>query len=795
MYNKCHNYEYVLILLLVSMNNNSISLNISNPVALEVIQVGQELAKLAQSDEKTLVHQGTTKKKKSTSSSLKIVEPKIVQKVLELIKKSHQVTWNANDRAIWTSLEQGLKQYIVKHPELETDKIVTLALNKLHLFSQSVDLNYDIQLSHLDDVSQKQVQQALNDEDSINMFLSIAAFEKLFFDIIGKTVLTSKRMREAQDTLIQKGGRIQWKSDEDFIVAISQDLFGKSISFDDMGYVINVGKTLSKIRENSKSDIHELTDAFCEVLHKYQTASSEKKPFYAFLLAFIIFSEQQMLNNLQEAHPDHQKMGSVLVTLFNENFDTLSEKFLIKSQGLEALFPALFKGAAAYVKYIHLIAKRSTQQQGLYNAFLKKAGFSEEAVIQNYQEDLNKIHAQDNSIDDQFNQQFLQLYDEYARTLQAKKERYDTLYELSRKIFLNLKKSEVYANRTSVRFPFSHMISALPTVKEFSEYVPATLDSQNIKGVALQIFDNPNAFATSKKNVPDDQIAEKLSQMSLKDKKIKQKKTNSESSSMQQEEIAPRESNPRESNKKSDSVNNNSANTVNKPKSSDPDSPPDPHAKSRFARALAKNAETIAGASKKEKTASPVESLENIKCSNHVWRWFDPSQNPFVDDENYATQELREKTQKWLRLSHEVPLVVAQLARQNSKSHDFVDSETQVVFDAYTVGAELESPEFGKKRGVCTFGFKKGTNELCHSYFSTNIQESQMIMDYLTNGFLRYDFPTLAESCEKARSVKKSFIVSIKNSQVAMQTENVISTSLSSEFSMPDGKSKLRVFF
>ena len=769
----------------MAVMNNNISFNASNYFAKEVIQVTEELKKLAQTDEKTEVHQGTIKKNKSSDTT-----PKVIKKIVELIKKSYQVEWNANDNAVWASLEQGLKQYIIKHPEFETDKIVAIAQQRVCSFAHSSDLNYDIQLAHLDDISQKQPQNVIEDEEKyINMFLSIAAFEKLFFDQVGELMLKGKKMNEAREELIKRGGKFTWSDDISYALSISSEIIRQEISFDDLSYAVSIGKILNRNKNIlSKLDSNNLKEVFHEVLQKYDE-TSEKKPFYEFLLAFIIHAEQEILFYQYEASLDIEHFGAILKTLFGEKYNTLQEKFSHGSQHAEFLFPTGFKAMPAYGKYMLMVSIRERSKEAVYKTLLDKAGSASE-VVRLYQPQLNNIHSQDIPTDDQFYNEFSKLYDEYVFTLAAKKERYAILYTLSRRIFLSKKKDIGFVARKHVQFPFDHMIDTLPTIKEFSEYIPATYDSSSIEGVALQILNEHHMRPTHLKDDESvDMIEKQISQLTVNEKKSKNAKRKSRISAKQQKEVVSDTSQTRSApNSSSDSINNNSANFI--PTSSN----------SSAVLSLSNpcfqsgNSQAAVDAAVRNDNSLSVEPLEEINCSNHVWRWFDPLQNPF-DDENYSTQAFSEKKQKWLRLCHEIPLVVAHLATQNTQSHNFVDPKTQVDFDAYTIGAELDSAEFGKVRGVCTFGFKKGTNELCHSYFSKNIQESQMIMDYLTHGFLRYDFPTLAESCEKSQNIKKSYVVNLRNEQVATDTQKIAISSRASEFCMPDGKSKLRVFF
>lgn len=165
----------------------------------------------------------------------------------------------------------------------------------------------------------------------------------------------------------------------------------------------------------------------------------------------------------------------------------------------------------------------------------------------------------------------------------------------------------------------------------------------------------------------------------------------------------------------------------------------------------------------------------DLKVSNHVWRWFDESQDPFIDDPHYrqmrASIEYKENIRRW----HQVPLLIALLAKEKAPCFDFVHPETRKVFDAYAVGADIEMENGKTERGVCTFGFDKETQELCHSFF-TKKPQNELMQEYIQQGYLRYDFPTLQVSQEKTMQSKKSYQIKLKKAQ-EVQEERIFTFS------------------
>ena len=190
---------------------------------------------------------------------------------------------------------------------------------------------------------------------------------------------------------------------------------------------------------------------------------------------------------------------------------------------------------------------------------------------------------------------------------------------------------------------------------------------------------------------------------------------------------------------------------------------------------------------------SSQEKQLELRCSNHVWRWFDPIQNPFLDDPHYATQNLSEKKKEQIRRHHRIPLVIAHLARLKNPCFDFQDSETGTKFKAYAVGADIITiGEEAVERGVCTFGFYG--DELCHSCFTTKPQED-LIQEYIEKGYANYDFPTLQDSLEKVKEVSQSYKIPLNDRSDIIFQETTKVTKRVTEATSADGKSIFKVFF
>jgi hypothetical protein len=116
-----------------------------------------------------------------------------------------------------------------------------------------------------------------------------------------------------------------------------------------------------------------------------------------------------------------------------------------------------------------------------------------------------------------------------------------------------------------------------------------------------------------------------------------------------------------------------------------------------------------------------------------VSRWFDPEQDPFVDDPLYAGQALSAHAQAWIRVRHAFGFVTDQFAKQCGIVHEDKNGKTLVLVGEISMHGETE-------RGIFVWAFGKGKNEeVCHHRYFSKKTDNEIVNEYAQRGFYQLD--------------------------------------------------------
>ena len=706
------------------------------------------------------------------NGSQAVTAKKVISKALELLTEGFDYTWEEEKRPMLNQFSQNIERFIkLNNKELQNDEVANKIQNAFHVILQSLTLNNGIQKCHLDSIVSKAPDSAFTDDNTLRAFLSLAAFEAFFFDKLGKMALAGIKGIYALDKVKKAGGIVSYDNLKEFELLLPKSCLVKELSIEELVLIHDIGKKIHEWCNSQETvTVKECRELIEESLKRCQEGG-ENKQLYCIILTNILYdlSMKEYTKQLKEIDCCNFLSISDIIR---------SNTFLASTQKMHFLFPKLFQGAQLLYNYTETWKKQSQNDEQVYQTFLEDVG-SKENVKEVYGPQLAEIKSRTELIHKKYYLDFLELYGAFSDQLPDLQTLYGKVKDFYKRVCLKRYKLQANSNLDqdcSVIYPLDFVLKMFPTAQEFAKLRPFDTSLENY------LDDDISAVVKSFTTLSLDEKSPSSSEMSIPKKHENKKKKKRGTKSLSHKTSTARVEEKTnigknelisENNNSIPDCNNNSSGTIKKP--------------------LANSQEPIEAVCKK--LFQEYDLGAKIECSNHVWRWFDPKQNPFIDDENYSSQNLSIYKQKWLRLSHEIPVIIAHIAREKVTPYEFINKKTSRVFDAYTIGAEIQSVEFGKKRGVCTFGFDKITHELCHSYFTTSKPQEEMVVEYIKYGYLHYDFPSLSESCEKASDTQKSYTISLKDKSNIFGTQAVSISDRVTELTMPDGTSTLRVFY